>query len=330
MAQRTIEAVRDPDLHGARVPFDSLPVIDIGPLQTRAARRTSTVAKELGRAARDVGFFYVTNHGVPQGLIDEMSEMSRRFFALPMDAKLKLRLTPEKRIGYMAVGRQFTDDEAEGDLVEGMEHGLEIRPTDPDADFPFYGPNRWPDGLPGYKDAMLAYADAMIPLGRRILGALAMSLGMNEDCFEAATEKPIMLLSPRHYPPQAGHITRHRLGVGAHADYGCITMLAQDEVGGLQILNSAGRWIEAAPISGTFVCNLGELLERWTNGIFVATQHRVINDSGRARYSCPFFLNPGRHAEVAVLDACCGPDNPPRYSPVNTGEHYLRRMRFYD
>jgi isopenicillin N synthase-like dioxygenase len=136
-------------------------------------------------------------------------------------------------------------------------------------------------------------------------------------------------MAVRHYPPQRGQITAKQLGTGTHTDYGCVTMIAQQEgVQALQALNSDGKWIEIPPVRGTFTCNLGEALERWTNGRLAATKHRVINDSGKDRISIPFFFNPNREVRVSVLESCISADNPPRYDPFTFGEYYLKRMRY--
>ena len=319
----------DPDLKAARVPFEALPLIDAGALRRPAGPARDSAVAALGRAAREIGFFYVANHGVPEACIDGSFEAMRGFFARPEEDKRRTAFARDgKRMGYMAFGQQRTDDDAEGDLVEGYEIGLDIPADDPDAEFPFYGPTPWPTEPQGFRAAMLDFMAEMRLLGEAVLRALAEGLGLGADAFDRFLEKPILLLSPRHYPPQSGHITKKRLGVGAHTDYGFVTFVLQDEVGGLQVLGADGQWIEATPLAGSFVCNIGELLENATGGTLRATTHRVINDSGRERYSCPFFFNPSRHARVAPLTALAGPDAAARYAPVEVGPHYEARMRY--
>jgi isopenicillin N synthase-like dioxygenase len=130
-------------------------------------------------------------------------------------------------------------------------------------------------------------------------------------------------LGPLHYPPQRGRIDESQLGAGAHTDYGCLTILAQDGVEGLQVRNVQGEWIDAPPIAGTFVVNIGDMMARWTNDLFASTKHRVINRSGQERYSLPFFYDPEYDAEVVCLETCSGPDNPPRYPPTTGLQHLL-------
>jgi isopenicillin N synthase-like dioxygenase len=327
MAAGTTE--RDPDLKAALVPFQALPVIDAGALRGPPGIARDTAVAALTRAARQIGFFYIANHGVPQTRIDGFFDAMRAFFALPDEEKRRTAFGREgKRMGYMAFGQQRTDDDAEGDLVEGYEIGLDLAADDPDADFPFYGPTPWPAEPASFRKAMLRYMAEMRPLGEAVLRGLAEGLGLGPAAFAPFLDKPILLLSPRHYPPQAGHITKKRLGVGAHTDYGFLTFVLQDAVGGLQVLGADRQWIEATPLEGSFVCNIGELLENATGGTLRATTHRVINDSGRERYSCPFFFNPSRHARVAPLPALTGAEAKARYAPVEVGPHYEARMRY--
>ena len=146
---------------------------------------------------------------------------------------------------------------------------------------------------------------------------------MPEDFFEDKLTEPMATLGPLHYPPHGGTISERRLGAGAHTDFGCLTLLAQDPVGGLQVMNAAGQWIDAPHIAGSFVVNIGDMMARWTNDIFASTRHRVINVSGRDRYSMPFFYDPNFAAEVACLDSCRDTEHPPKYPPTTSGQHLL-------
>jgi isopenicillin N synthase-like dioxygenase len=163
-------------------------------------------------------------------------------------------------------------------------------------------------------------------LGREIMHAFALALEMPEDHFDRWLTGPMATLGPLHYPPHDGRISEARLGAGAHTDFGCLTILAQDRVGGLQVRNSAGAWIDAPFIEGSFVVNIGDMMERWTNGIFSSTTHRVINTSGRDRYSLPFFFDPDFDADLTCLETCQGPDRPARYAPTTGGQHLLDRI----
>lgn len=314
-------------LEGKRVPFRSIPVVDLAPLLSGGD--TVAVAEAVGRACREVGFLYIAGHGVPPALVERVFAEVRRFFALPDERKMAvhMRNSPCHR-GYYPLFEENTDPDLTADLKEGFDIALELGPDDPDviAGRPLHGPNQWPVDLPGFRETLEEYYAAMRQLACRLLRAFALGLDIPEDFFEDKVDKPLAQLRTLHYPPQAGHIEAETLGCGAHTDYGCLTILAQDDVGGLQLCNSAGEWISAPPIPGTFVVNIGDQMARWTNDIFAATRHRVINTSGRERYSLPFFFDPNYDTVVECLDTCRDADHPPKYPPVRAGEYLLERF----
>ena len=309
-----------------RVAFGSVPVIDLGSLRgnDRAAKQRTAAA--IGRACEDVGFIYIANHGVPDALVAHAFAEAKRFFALPLAEKMKIPLKASANYrGYFPLKEEKTDVTAMGDLKEGFDLMRELGPDDPDvrAGKPLHGPNQWPDALPGFRESILDYYAAMEGLAKTLLRGMALSLDLDENWFADKTRKPLAYLRLLHYPPQRGMIDEREIGCGAHSDYGCLTILAQDQVGGLQLRNSAGDWIEAPPIPGAFVINLGDQMARWTNERFQATPHRVINRSGRERYSIPFFFDPDFDAVIECLPSCQGPGNPPKHKPITGGEHLL-------
>ncbi len=314
-------------LEGKRVPFQSIPVIDLAPLLT--GRDKAAVAEAVGQACREVGFLYIAGHGVPPALVDRCFAEIRRFFALSDERKMAvhMRRSPCHR-GYYPLFEENTDPDLTADLKEGFDIALELGTEDPDviAGKPLHGPNQWPEDLPGFRETLEDYYAAMRRLARQLLRAFALSLEIPEDFFEDKVDKPLAQLRTLHYPPQAGHVEAETLGCGAHTDYGCLTILAQDDVGGLQLCNSAGEWIAAPPIPGTFVVNIGDQMARWTNDLFAATRHRVINTSGRERYSLPFFFDPNYDTVVECLDSCRDVAHPSKYPPVKAGEYLLERF----
>ena len=298
-----------------------IPVIDL--------QRDS--AAEIGAACRDTGFFYVNNHGVPQALVDAQFDWTRRFFALPLAEKLDidLRKSPCSR-GYEAMGNQTLDADAPPDLKEGFYMGWHR-----DADHPYvkaglanHGPNVWPRSLPGFAEQMQRYYDAMFALGKRLSRLLARSLELEETFFERNFDEPMAILRLLHYPPHPQNAAPKQLGAGAHTDWGLITLLAQDSLGGLEVRHADGHWLRADPIPGTFVVNIGDMLERWTNGMYHSTMHRVLNKSSeKDRYSVPFFFEPNYHTRVECLPMCQSASNPPRYAPCTAGEHIAEMYR---
>ena len=321
---------RDPDLRGARVAFEELPVIDIGALNDGDSSPPRTIIEQLGWAARNIGFFYLTHHGVSQSLIDDTFAASREFFSLPLEQKMDWHYSRGRNhSGYLALDQEITDKEAGGDFKEGLDYFYELSPDDTDYDFRFYGgPNLWVNTPSGYRELLQRCFNELLALNRRVLDAMLQSVGVAPGALNAQLTKPIAVLSPRRYPPQRGHITRSHLGANMHEDWCCCTVIAQDDIPGLQAMNADGRWIEVLPLEGTLVCNLGELLERWTNGQLVATQHRVINDSGRDRYSIPAFLSPNRRSRVEVLPECHSTNDPPRFEPLEVGEYFEGRHQY--
>lgn len=310
--------------------FAAIPVIDFGPFRAGDAAG-ARVAREVGRACREVGFFYLANHGVEAGLIRDTFSESKRFFALAQAAKERISVTRSaNHRGYFGHGQENLDPakQPEGDLKEGVNIGRDLGPDDADvrAGRPLHGPNQWPEGLPGWRPAMQAYYDRMVGLGREVLAAFALALDLPRDFFAERTRKPMTTLRLLHYPPQRGAITEEQLGCGAHTDFGCFTMVVQDEAGGLQVRNGAGEWIDAAPIPGTFVVNVGDMMARWTNDRFASTAHRVINASGAERYSMAFFFDPDFDADVSCLPSCRVPGEAQRYPPTTGGRHLLERI----
>jgi isopenicillin N synthase-like dioxygenase len=317
----------DPSLIAARVSLDEIPVIDVSAFLHGDAAARAAVAQKIGDACRNIGFFYVINHGVPEALVANVYAQSKRFFALPAAQKAEIAIENSAcHRGYFQLGGENLDparQKAAGDLKEGVKIGRDLPATHKlvTAGTPLHGPNQWPANPPGWREVMEDYYAAMEFLGRELLHAFALALGIPEAYFDGWLDAPMTTLGPLHYPPQRGHITEAQIGAGAHTDYGCLTILAQDDAGGLQVRNAAGIFIDAPPIPGTFVVNIGDMMERWTNGVFTSTLHRVINISGRERYSIPFFFDPDFHAPVECLKTCLG--DGAKFPPTTAGQHLL-------
>ncbi len=329
---RTDVVMLDPSLAGERVSLDAIPLIDFGPFRHGDAAARRQVALKIGEACRNIGFFYVTNHGIPEALIQRTLGEAKRFFALPAEQKAEIAIekSPCHR-GWFQLGGENLDpakQKAAGDLKEGIKIGRDLAPDHPlvKAGLPLHGPDQWPSGLPGWKETMLECYGALSGLGRAILGAFALALDLPETFFDKWLTGPMATLGPLHYPPHSGRITEARLGAGAHTDFGCLTILWQDDAGGLQVKNLAGQWIDAPPIPGSFVVNIGDMMARWSNDLFTSTYHRVINTSGRDRYSMPFFFDPDFNADLTALPTCVGPGRPAKYPPTTGGQHLLDRI----
>jgi len=188
------------------------------------------------------------------------------------------------------------------------------------------GQNVWPEGLPGFRSSVLAYYHAVIRLGQALFPLFALALDLPESFFDDKTTKPAAIMRLLHYPPQPAKPLDRVLGIGAHTDYECFTILWQDEVGALQVMNTAGKWIDAVPIEGTLVLNLGDQFARWTNDVFKSTVHRAINKSGRERYSIPLFFGTDYNVKLEPLPSCVSEDNPPKYEVITAGDYVKSRL----
>ena len=279
-----------------------LPVIDVSPLLEPAPPgRMADVARRIEAACRDSGFFYMTGHGVPRELLDRLDAASRDFFRLPLDAKMESAMERGGRAwrGFFPVGAELTSGQP--DLKEGLYFGAELPDDHPRvrAGVPLHGRNLFPRQVPELRPAVLEYIDALSGAAQAVLRGVAVSLGVDADYFATSyTADPTILLRIFHYPPSPPD--DDGWGVGEHTDYGLLTLLAQDDNGGLQVKTPRG-WVDAPPIPGTFVCNIGDMLDRMTGGWYRSNPHRVRNVSGRDRLSFPFFFDPDFEAEVPPL-----------------------------
>lgn len=325
---RTREFVTS-DINPREVAFNEIPVIDLSP-----AFADDAGLRKVAEAVRDacvrVGFFYVKHHGVDRATIDAAFAQAENFFSLPLDVKMKIHVgkSPNFR-GYTPLLGENTDSTARGDLHEAFDLALDVPAESASAGGgkTLYGPNVWPQGIPGFKEALTRYYDEMLILGRRLFRIFAVALDLPPAYFDRMISKPAAIMRLLYYPSQQGEIDERQIGIGAHSDYECFTILAQDaEVAALQILNTEGQWIAAKPIPGTFVVNIGDQMARWTNDYFASTVHRAVNRSGRERYSIPFFFGTNYDTLLEVLPSCVGPNRPAKYAPITAGDYVAGRL----
>jgi isopenicillin N synthase-like dioxygenase len=305
-----------------------IPVIDMACLRDGPPRALAETAVAVRRACLDTGFFYVRNHGMPASLSESALRWSARFFDLPLHEKLELAQSRSwARRGYEAPGAQVLDAGSAPDLKESFRCGIQVDPEHPYArrKLSTYGPSQWPPNLPGFQRAMEAYADAVRQAADQVLELIALSLELERDFFRAYYRCPMQTVRLLRYPPQPADRGDNLLGAGAHTDWGGITMLLQDSTGGLEVRNVAGEWVKASPIEGTFVVNLGELLARWSNGLYQSNMHRVRNGSSNVqRHSIAFFYDPDHDAMIECIPSCLAPGAAPSYEPCTAGEHIVQ------
>lgn len=293
-----------------------LPVIDIG-----RERDAATIAREIRTAALDTGFYYIANHGVPQAARDRAFDALPAFFDLPLEEKERLRRGKGKK-GYEGTGVQIIDAGSPPDLKESWNVGWERGAREPEAAI-----NQWPERLPGFKDAIKAYYRELDALGARLIRLTALSLELPEDYFVEAFTPPHTSLRCLCYPPQPEAAEFNQMGAGAHTDIGMLTILAQDDCGGLELCTVDGEWRSAAVIPETFVVNIGDLLARWTNDRYRSSLHRVMHaQTKKTRYSMAFFYGPTYYTKVEPIPSCIPPGEAPKYEPVLAGEFSLMRL----
>jgi isopenicillin N synthase-like dioxygenase len=290
---------------------ERLPIIDMAPLFGCEAAGRAAVALEIAEACEAHGFFYLVGHGVAPQALRDLETQSRRFFALPQADKMAIDMTRGGAAwrGYFPPGGELTSGRP--DLKEGLYLGTELPADHPrvKAGVPMHGANLWPRDLPELKADATAYMQAATRAAATLMEGVSLSLGLEADYFARAyTGEPTVLFRIFHYPATgpAGIDWSQSWGVGEHTDYGLLTLLAQDRHGGLQV-KTPGGWIEAPPIDGALVCNIGDMLERLTGGRFKSTPHRVLNRSGQDRLSFPLFFDPDflavmRPLPIAAVD----------------------------
>lgn len=298
-----------------------IPVIDLAPL--RANTDPYGVARALHRASREVGFIYVSNHGLPQETLDRARRVALEFFRMPVPAKSKVRISPQHR-GWLPPGTARMQDGVEADLKESYLWGHEDDARQP-RDHSLRGPNRWPSEMPALRDAAMAFFDHAHRLARDLMRGFALGLDKPPDFFLRSSDRPLSRGSFVFYPPQPPGLGSDHFGVGPHTDFGLLTVLCQDHLGGLEVQTPNGQWVAAKPIAGTLVVNVGDLLARWTDDEYRSTPHRVLNASGRERLSLVLAFDPDPQTMVDPA-AVFGPARPVRYAPITCGEYLERRF----
>lgn len=308
------------------ISIDEIPVVDVGGLVSGDPAQILAVGTAMRQAAEEIGFFYVANHGVDAAITARAYAASRAFFAQSEEQKRRVTIDARHR-GFLSVGEAKMYRGAKIDLKESFLWGLELPAEDPDvaADKPLMGPNQWPAEMPEMQAALYAYYLAICACGQRLLTGLAAALGRDPSFFAASFAKPLARGSAIYYPPQPADLGETQFGVAPHTDYGGLTLLSQDDVGGLQVLAKSGQWVTAHPIADTLVVNIGDLMQRWTNGRLNSNAHRVVNASGRTRYSMAVFFDPHPDTKIDPRDLLDDPADA-KYPPTTCGDYIVERF----
>ena len=305
--------------------FKEIPIIDISPLLDPFdnPKTVQTTAKQIGNACKNVGFFYVKKHQIPQDHLNDVVLIMQKFFNLTEKEKLKIHISKSEVFrGYTPLGKELTN--AKYDWHECVDFGLDIESNQDEviAGNQLMGPNQWPENQANFRKVLERHWNLMIVLGRRITEGLAISLGLDKKFFAPFMDKSHSFMRISNYPPYGKNQEENvGDGIGAHIDYGFLTILLQDNIGGLEVKNADNKWVSAPVIPNTFLINIGHMIQRWTNDYYKATVHRVIPPENESRCSLPFFFEPNLDTVVAPLDEFCNKNNPPRYEPFHFGDY---------
>ncbi|MFC4275467.1 isopenicillin N synthase family dioxygenase [Achromobacter aloeverae] len=303
--------------------FGSIPIVDIRPLfDARDHEGALRVAHNIRKAAVEVGFFYIANHNVPADLVRAAYMCAKYFFRLPDEIKNSIAINGAHR-GYVAFKQTVLEGARIADLKESFNFAYPFTPEHPEvlAGKPLVGLNQWLPNEATWRSILEDYYQHVFEAGQRVLEGIALSLDLKRDYFRSMYKHPLVRARLLHYPPQPPEAAAGQYGAAPHTDFGCITILWQDEVGGLQVRNRSGEWVPAPYIDGTFVVNIGDMLARWSNDLFVSTPHRVVNASGQERFSIPVFYDPDFDTTVECLPNCATADMPPKYDPIVAGDY---------
>ena len=319
----------DDDLIDAKtVTLSEVPIIDFAEFLAGDQVQRQAVADRIAAACRDIGFFYITGHGVPEQLRTDVFAAAQAFYRRPQREKQAFLATPEWYRGWIPsnAGKVMSRTSR---LFEQFRMQADLPPDDPDvaAGSPLYQPNRWPDDMEGFAETCNAYYQAMVELSRHLLRAFALGLNLPENRFEPWFRKPLSQLSLQYYPSLPDDAAADVYSANPHTDEGPLTILAQGAVSGLEVKRRDGSWIAAPPVPGAYTINVGDMLMWWSNGRYLSNLHRVRNRTGLERLSVPFFMNPDFAVVVEPLPECLADGEAPIHAPVQVGEHLLR---FYE
>ena len=295
-----------------------IPKIDISEIEEKEFSRT--LLQDFFSAYNKYGFGYIINHGIEKTLIEQLFQVSKQFHSQPLSEKMRVALDHNHR-GYIAINTSTDVNSNLADVKKPKQSESFMMMREDKSELPdvyLSGPNQWPK-LENFKEVLEKYTFNMTKLGRNLMRLALLSSGVKDLSVMQSLDTPTIWLRLLHYPPISKNSPSDLYGSAPHTDFGCLTILAQDEIGGLQVQTRKGEWIDVPKLEGSFVVNVGDMLSRYTNGLLRSTPHRVINKSGKERFSCPFFFDPHTNAVVQPLKGT----GKPKFSPINFGE-FLR------
>ena len=295
-----------------------IPKIDISEIEEKEFSRR--LLQDFFSAYNKYGFGYIINHGIEKTLIEQLFQVSKQFHSQPLSEKMRVALDHNHR-GYIAINTSTDVNSKLADVKKPNQSESFMMMREDKSELPdvyLSGANQWPK-LENFKEVLEKYTFNMTKLGRNLMRLALLSSGVKDLSVMQSLDTPTIWLRLLHYPPIPKNSPSDLYGSAPHTDFGCLTILAQDEIGGLQVQTREGEWIDVPKLEGSFVVNVGDMLSRYTNGLLRSTPHRVINKSGKERFSCPFFFDPHTNAVVQPLKGT----GKPKFSPINFGE-FLR------
>ncbi len=315
---------------------DKIPVIDLAPYLAGAPGALQRTARELRFALTEVGFYFIVNHGVPEPLIRGAFAEAARFHGQPLERKMEI-VIDRHNVGYLPIRgdtlrTSTVQTVTKANLNEAFFMARDLPDDHPDvlADRRFRSANRWPKDLPGFREAVVAYCDGLELLVRKLVRLYAVALELPATYFDEPFRDFQYKLRMTHYPYQEA-IADDEFGIAPHTDTSFLTLLAPNDVPGLSIRTTGGKWIDAPALAGAYVVNGGQLLQRWTNDFFLATPHRAVNRSGGERYALAFFCDSNIDWPIAAVPTCVGPDRPPKYPTTYYTDYMVQyQKRTYD
>jgi isopenicillin N synthase-like dioxygenase len=313
-----------------------IPVIDLADYLAARPGAAAEAAKQLEAALSEIGFYYITGHGVPAAQVEAAYESAARFHALPLDAKMAVRID-KHNVGYLpmkgdTLRTSVVQAVTKPNFNEAFFVARDMADDHPDviADRRFRSANRWPSGLPGFRETVAGYCDVMERLVQKLMPLYALALGLPAAFFDQAFRDCQYKLRMTHYPNQPAALD-DEFGIAPHTDTSFLTLLAPNAVPGLSIRRQDGSWLDAPAIPGAYVVNGGQLMRRWTNDTFLATPHRAINRSGGERYALAFFCDANIDWPIAAVPTTVGPDRPPKYPTTYYTDYMIEyQKRTYD
>ena len=295
-----------------------IPKIDISRIENKELPKS--LLQDFFSAYNEYGFGYIINHGIDKTLIEQLFQVSKHFHSQSLSEKMKVALNHNHR-GYIAINTSTDVNSKLADVKKPNQSESFMMMREDETELPnvyLSGPNQWPK-IENFKDVLEKYTSRMTKLGRNLMRLALLSSGVSDLSIMQSFDTPTIWLRLLHYPPIPKASPSDLYGSAPHTDFGCLTILTQDEIGGLQVQTKEGEWIDVPKVEESFVVNVGDMLSRLTNGLLRSTPHRVINKSGRERFSCPFFFDPNVNTEIRPLKGT----GIPKLSPINFGD-FLR------